>query len=104
MYKKKFLDAIMLKTKVKLTFYCKEDGANLTRLCAPMDYGPFKAAKMPTDRYHLWDYQSDKKNHSLSLLPDQIIAMEFLDDLFDPSEFITWRCTWHVKRDWGIYS
>lgn len=104
MYQEPFIAAIHAKTKIRLTFFSKEDNYNLTRLCAPMDYGPFRAAKIPADRFHLWDYESDKKNHNLSLLPTSIIHMEFLNDLFEPSEFITWSCNWHITRDWGIHS
>jgi len=104
MYKDQFIASVHAKTKIRLTFFSKEDNTNLIRLCAPMDYGPFRAAKSPADRYHLWDYESDKKNHNLSLLPENIVEMEFLIDFFDPSEFITWPCKWHVVREWGMFS
>lgn len=69
-----------------------------------MDYGPSRRAKDKSDRFHLWDYESDKKNHVLSLLPSQIIEIRSLDESFEPSEFITWNCNWFYPRDWGEYS
>ncbi|WP_444931337.1 hypothetical protein ACJJIF_06035 [Microbulbifer sp. SSSA002] len=101
MYKEQFKSAIRNMTKVRLTFYSKEDGKNLVRLCAPMDYGPSRSAHNKDERYHLWDYESDKENHVLSLLPGQVKDMEFLDEAFNPNEFVTWTANWFVDRDWG---
>ena len=100
----KFIAAIHGRNKIRLTFFSKEDDGNLTRLCSPMDFGPFKSAKTPVDRYHLWDHESDKKAHNLALLPENIITMDFLEETFDPSKFVNWNCNWLINRDWGIYS
>lgn len=103
----KFIQAIRDKRKVRVTFYSKEDGGLLTRKCAPMDYGPSRRAKQQNDRFHLWDYESDTERHSLQLNPEQISKLEVLDEIFDPSEFITWDTTehpWFIPRDWGQYS
>lgn len=102
--KEKFIQAIHNKNKVRLTFYSKEDGRPLIRVCAPMDYGPSRRAKNKDNRYHLWDYESDTRNHVLSLLPKQVISIDVLEDYFDPSEFITWNTDWFVDRDWGKFS
>ncbi|WED26433.1 hypothetical protein L3V77_15760 [Vibrio sp. DW001] len=104
MQKTQFIDSIHSKSKISMTFFSKEDGRQLHRLCAPMDFGPSRRAHNKDDRYHLWDYESDNKNHVLSLLPDQIVAMEFLDQNFDPIEFVTWQTNWFVSRDWGVLS
>ena len=104
MQKAQFIDSIHAKTKINLTFFSKEDGRQLTRLCAPMDFGPSRRAHNKDDRFHLWDYESDQKNHVLSLLPGQVVTMEFLNDEFCPSEFVTWQTNWFVTRDWGVYS
>jgi hypothetical protein len=104
MFQQQFIDAIHQKAKIRLTFYSKEDGTTLTRLCAPMDYGPSRRAKNKDDRYHLWDYESDTRNHVLSLLPNQVVNMEILSETFNPSEFITWDCNWFVARSWGQFS
>ncbi len=102
-----FIQAIKNKSKVLLEFRSKEDGTILERVCAPMDYGPSRHAKNNSDRYHLWDYDSDKTCHTLSLLPNQVINIQVLDEKFDPAEFITWSVEdspWFINRDWGIYS
>lgn len=99
-----FIQAIHDRRRVRLTFFCKEDGCNLTRVCAPMDYGPSRRATQKNDRYHLWDYESDQRNHVLSLDPGQVKAIEVMEETFDPGEFITWTTNWFVARDWGRYS
>ena len=102
--RKAFVDAIHSKNKILLTFHSKEDGHALTRTCAPMDYGPSTRTRNKNDRFHSWDYDSDQGSHTLSLLPNQIINIEVLPDIFDPAEFVTWRPNWIVQRDWGAYS
>ena len=102
-----FIQAIQEKRKVRLTFFSKEDRASLSRICAPMDFGPSRIARVKNDRYHLWDYESDTEEHTLSLSPDQVEGMVILDEYFDPAEFITWSTVsspWFVQRDWGEYS
>lgn len=102
--KEQFISAILSKNRIRVTFFSKEDGHNLTRECAPMDFGPSRRANNRSDRYHMWDYESDQKNHTLSLLPNQIVSINVLPQHFDPSEFITWKTNWFVERDWGQYS
>lgn len=104
MYKHDFVNAIHSRQKIRLTFSSKEDGHNLTRLCAPMDFGPSRRAHNQDDRFHLWDYESDQKNHVLSLLPNQIVGMEFTNETFEPADFVTWQPAWFIPRDWGQYS
>lgn len=107
MLKDQFIQAIHDKQKVRITFYSKDDEGLLIRKCAPMDYGPSRRAKQKNDRFHLWDYESDTKNHTLSLNPEQISKLQVLDEIFDPAEFITWdtkQSRWFVARNWGPYS
>lgn len=102
-----FINAIHSKNKIRLTFFSKEDGANLVRTCAPMDYGPSRRAANKDNRFHFWDFDSDKASHTLSLLPDQIVRIEPLEEKFDPSRFISWdtkKSPWFVHRDWGEHS
>lgn len=99
-----FVDAIHSKNRIRLTFQSKEDGHALVRVCAPMDYGPSSRAHNKSDRFHCWDYDSDTRSHSLSLLPEQVISIEILPDTFDPADFVTWDTKWIIKRDWGKYS
>lgn len=105
--KEDFIKAIQTKNKIRLTFFSKEDGGILVRTCAPMDYGPSRRTKEKNDRYHVWDYDSDQKKHTLGLNPEQIQKMEILDEQFDPAEFIDWdvqKSPWFISRDWGDYS
>jgi hypothetical protein len=99
-----FIGAIHSKNKIRLTFHSKEDGHAITRICAPMDYGPSTRAHDKSDRFHSWDYDSDTKRHTLSLLPAQVMNIEVLPETFDPKEFVTWRTNWTIHRDWGEYS
>ena len=99
-----FINAIHSKNKIKVTFYSKEDGRNLVRLCAPMDFGPSRRAHNKSDRFHMWDYESDQKQHVLGLLPEQIVSLQVQADSFQPSEFVTWKTNWIVARDWGLHS
>lgn len=107
MMKDDFINAMHTKKKVRVTFFSKEDSGILIRKCAPMDYGPSRRAKDQDDRFHLWDYESDTNQHTLSLNPSQVRSIEILAESFEPSEFITWdtkKSPWFVNRDWGEYS
>ena len=99
-----FLDSLEGQKKVALTFYSQDDGCNLVRTCAPMDFGPTRIAKDHFDRYHFWDYDSDEMRHPLMLLPDQVVSITPLREQFDPAEFVTWETNWHHPRDWGEHS
>lgn len=99
-----FVSAIQEKRKVILHFFSKEDNKIISRKCAPMDIGPSSLAKNKDDRYHFWDYESDTKNHTLSLLPEQIQSIVVTSEFFNPSEFVTWTPSWIIPRDWGRYS
>ena len=107
MIKEDFINAIHAKKKVRIKFKSKEDSDFLVRKCAPMDYGPSRSAKQKNDKFHMWDYESDKGPHTLSLNPEQLQKLDVLDETFDPGEFITWdtkRSPWFIPRDWGVYS
>lgn len=99
-----FVNAIRSKRRVRITFFSKEDEAPLTRVCAPMDFGPSRRSKDQSDRFHVWDYESDKGPHVLSLAQDQVLRIEVLEDSFDPAEFIDWDTDWFTPRDWGPFS
>jgi hypothetical protein len=106
-FEKIFTQAINTKSKLQVTFFSKEDNNSLTRLCAPFDIGPSSRAKDKADRYHFWDYDSDTKSHTLSLIDEQVIDIKILDEKFEPSEIINWNFkpnSWHLQRNWGTYS
>jgi hypothetical protein len=93
------------RTKVILTWFSQEDGRDLTRTCAPMDYGPSRRNLNPNPaRYHFWDYDSDEGPHPLSLTASQVGSMTSTADSFDPGGFVTWTTSWIYLRDWGAYS
>lgn len=92
MYRDKFIQAIHDRNQIQLSFFSKDDGSVIVRRCAPMDFGPSSRAADKSDRYHCWDYDSDKIQHVLSLLPNQIKDMTVIDKKFEPSEFVT-GCT-----------
>ena len=104
MIKEAFLQAIREKRRVKVSFYSQEDGRGLVRTCAPMDYGPSRRTASKNNRFHLWDCDSDTKEHVLSLNPCQVRGIEILDVYFEPAVFVTWKTNWFVARDWGAYS
>jgi hypothetical protein len=59
-------------------------------------------AREKSDRFHLWDYESDTANHVLSLSPEQVTSITVLDETFEPGEFVKWKTTWLVQRNWGL--
>jgi len=102
--KSTFLEALHSKRRLLVRFHSKEDGAVLTRTCAPMDYGPSSRGKDRSDRFHLWDFTSDTGAHTLSLRFDQLLSVALLAEGFDPALFVTWEPNWIIPRDWGDLS
>ena len=96
-----FIQAIKSKKKVRLSFDSKEDGAPITRLCAPVDFGPSRRAKDKSDRYHLWDYEGKRGPHIISIVVPRVIAIEILEEAFDPAEFAKKTWSLFIPRDWG---
>jgi len=82
-----FLAAINDHKKVWLRFYSTPDSGLLDRVCAPMNYGPGGETRDDLNRYWLWDYASNTGSHTLGLLPQQIMELRVLGDVFDPAPF-----------------
>ncbi len=82
-----FIAAIQDKRKVCVRFYSQPDSGVLDRVCAPVDYGP-GGVKDGLNRYWLWDYASDVGSHTLGLVPQQILDLQVLGEVFDPTEFV----------------
>ncbi len=104
---KMFVEGIHRMMKVTIILYEKEAHRQVSRTCAPLDFGPSRRAKDKCDRYHFWDYEGGARNHVLSVLPDQIVRIQETNEEFDPSEFITWdvrKSPWFMPRQWGRYS
>ncbi len=99
-----FINAIHRKRIVKVTFSSKEKGV-ITRRCVPFDFGPSKRYKDGRDRFHFYDLDSPEGKHNLSILPEQLISIEILEQSFDPQIYVTWSpVSWFVERDWGLCS
>ena len=84
-----FLAACQKKQKVCVRFYSRSDSGILNLVCAPMDYGPGRDNKEGVNRYWLWNYASDPGSHVLGLVPQQILDLQLLGEVFDPSDFAT---------------
>ncbi len=98
---KQFIAAIHGKKKVCVRFYSKADNGVLDRVCAPMDYGPGGAIEDGLNRYWLWDYGSNTGSHTLGLVPQQIMDLQVLGEVFDPAQLDARPPPWSVPRDWG---
>lgn len=104
-----FIAAIHTKRKIRITFNAEEGGGLITKVCAPMDYGPSRKFRDGIDRFHVWDFFPDagKKPHPIPIEPLQVRSIITLDETFNPAKFISWntaQCHWHVPRDWEQYS
>lgn len=102
-----FLDALIAKRRLSLRFHSKKEGRELTRICAPLDYGPLRGAVEPTNHYQLWDLEGKRKPLNRAVLATDIVSMTLLAETFDPAAIITWRFkpnAWSVPRDWAEFS
>ena len=82
-----FLAAITDHKKVCVRFYSKPDSGVLDRVCVPIDYGPGDSTD-GLNRYWLWDDASETADHKLGLVPQQIVDMRILGEVFDPTQFV----------------
>ncbi len=98
-----FLKAIYERRVVEIIFNSIEKGI-IKRKCIPYDYGPSRIYSDNRDRYHFYDLNSPEGKHNLAILPEQLLKIEMLNDVFEPSRYVTWRSRWFIPRDWGIYS
>lgn len=97
----RFIEAISEKKKVCVRFYSKADDGVVDRVCAPMDYGPGGGIPDELNRYWLWNYSSNTGTHTVGLLPQQIVDLQVLGEVFDPAEFGAQYSPWSIPRDWG---
>jgi hypothetical protein len=101
---KQFIEAIKEKHKVCLRFYSKADSEVIDLLCAPVDYGPGAGNHDGVSRYWLWDYTSNNGSHTLSLLPEQVLDIRVLGEVFDPEQIEIKPPQWSIPRDWSSVS
>ena len=99
----RFIEAITQKKKVTVRFFSIADNGVLDRVCAPMDYGPGGEIQDGLNRYWFWDYTSNTGTHTLGLLPQQIMDLRVLGEVFDPAEFGARPSQWVIPRDWGAH-
>lgn len=98
------IEAIAETKLVELTFNSNHKGT-LTRTCVPMDYGPSNRFSSSNElRYHFIDISSEAGPHPLSITEDKIVSLRKLEIDFEPKNWVTWTPSWHIVRDWGIYS
>ena len=98
---KRFIEAIKERNKVCVRFYSKADSGVIDLVCAPMDYGPGAGIPDGVNRYSLWDYTSNNGSHTLSLLPEQVLDLRVLGEVFDPTQIDVRPPHWFIERDWG---
>lgn len=98
---KGFIAAIHSRKKVCARFYSKADNGVLDRVCAPMDYGPGGEIQDGLNRYWLWDYKGNTGSQTLGLVPQQIVDMQVLGEVFNPADFGVRPSPWSIPREWG---
>ena len=94
-----FIDAIHTKKKLRIRFYSADDGCYIERV-----YATGKRIHDGIPRYWVWDFESDKANHTLPLRAERIESMDDVGESFDPASFVSWPTNWTTARDWGKYS
>jgi hypothetical protein len=107
-----FIDWILEKRKVYITYFSKKDNKNVVRLSAPFDFWPKRKSKSDNcseyidnwnDKYHFWDFDGSRWWHISSKNIDEIIKIELLDNNFEPKQLIDFskiKCDWHIERNW----
>ena len=100
----RFIEAINEKKKVRLRLYSVADNGVMDRVCAPMDYGPGAVNQDGLNRYWLWDIGSNTGSHTLGLVPQQVVDLQVLGEVFDPAVFGVRPWLWSIPRDWGSWS
>jgi hypothetical protein len=66
-----------------------------------MDYGLGGENPDGLNRYWLWDYTSNTGMNTLGLVPQQILDLQVLGEVFDPEDFSVRPAPWSIPRDWG---
>jgi len=97
---KQFIEAIQEKKKISLQFYSTADSGVIDLICAPTDYGPGAGTQDGVNRYWFWDYTSNTDSPMLGLLPEHVLDIRILGEIFNPSEFVLPPPMWSIPRDW----
>ncbi len=107
-----FIQAIHDKERLVITYFSQKDQNITTRIIAPLDYGPrFKPnstefAAEGKDFLHFYDFDGSGGGHLTSKEPIEIKNIQSTDTYFDPADIVSLpkKHSWHIDRDWGIYS
>lgn len=96
-----FISAIHEKRVLRITFMSKGKGV-ITRLCAPLDYGPIRSSGnvYPPDKYFVFDLTSPEGPHPLHLETSSILVLENTNEFFNPLQLVSWNPDWNIVRDW----
>ena len=81
----RFLEALNENKKVRVRLYSIADSGVVDRVCAPMSYGLGAANQDGLNRYWLWDYSGKTGSRTLGLLPQEIMDLQMLGEVFDPA-------------------
>lgn len=99
-----FIQAINDKKIINLTFNANVKWI-ITRKCIPFDFWPWKRKlSVNPDRFHFYDLNSPEGKHNLSILPEEVIRMEILNENFNPWNYVNWKPSWFIERDRWVYS
>ena len=102
-----FLEALHAKRRLSVRFFSKKEKRELTRVCAPLDYGPLRGAVEKRPHYQLWDLEGKRKPLNIVVAAEDIRSMTPLEETFDPAAIVTWAFkpnAWAVPRDWAELS
>jgi hypothetical protein len=98
-----FVEAIHAKKKVGCGSNSKADSGVLDRVCAPLDYGPGAENKDGLNRYWFWDDTSNPDVHTRGLVPQQVVELQVLGEVFDPAQLPDGAPQWLLaRREQGI--
>jgi hypothetical protein len=81
-----FIQSIQDHKKLVIEYYSSADSGVLSRVCAPMDYGPGFESKDGIHRYWVWDYAGSPGVQILGLVSQQIVSVKVTGEEFDPSQ------------------
>jgi hypothetical protein len=83
-----FNQAVQEEKKVWVKFYSTVDARVIVRKFTPLAYGQGSGFEDGLNRYWLWDYSGATGLHAVGMLPQQIVELSVLGDLFDPAELM----------------
>lgn len=86
-----FMQGVGNGRKIKLTFSSEENEQELVKVCAPIFYSANLEKGGLAGRYHFWDIGNWTGDYPFNLPAGKIVSMELTEEIFDSSEFATWK-------------